>query len=125
MTAARHTFTWEPGAAFYYNLALYDASHALIDTTGWRAEFSIRKEPEDAAALYYASSALLLLFVGRFEAGTASERNVRITIPGAVTAGVAGFGRGVYSLDMTDFPGGGIVTRVLEGHIVESPRVIR
>lgn len=112
-----------PGETFTAVYALYDETGALIDTAGYAVRMQVRATVDDPTPLLDLSTANGTIAVGRLNAGSASESNLRIVVPPSSTAALPDFGRGVFDVVSTD--NAGVVTPEIYGLAIYWPAVTR
>jgi hypothetical protein len=124
MTAARYDFTIEQGATFTEELRWLDDDGAVIDTSGYTARLQARDTVDSDTTLIDLTDANGGIVVGIVGTG-ADQYNIKLTMTSTATAALTwptGKVKIPYDLEMS---GGGIVTRVLKGHITLDREITR
>lgn len=122
-TTFRDDLDFPAGTTWKGTYAWVDEAGTLVDTAGYTALMQIRAAIDDAAPALELSTANGYITVGRVNTGTANQYNVKWSVPASITAAVADFGKGVWSLEITD--GIGEVRRLVGGFIWYSAEATR
>jgi hypothetical protein len=124
MAAGIYDFVIEQGATFTRDIAWADASGTLIDTSGYTARLQARETVDSSTTIIDLTDANGGIVLGIQGSGS-DQYNVKLTMTSTATAALTwptGKTKIPYDLELS---GGGIVTRVLKGHIMLDKEVSR
>lgn len=121
MPAGLFNFTVEQGATFSREITWRDETNAIVDTTGYTARMHVRDEKNSTTTLLE-----LTTTNGRITlASGAVSPNITLTVTDEDTALLDWDPRKRVPYDLELESSGGVVTRLLEGHVQLSKEVTR
>lgn len=116
----RQDITFKQGADWEETWAWVDEAGTLVNTSGYVVVIDIRDEP-GSTLLLQASTTNGLVTVGKVNEGTDNEYNIKVNVPGATTAAVEDFGKGVWDMKITDLTGR--IRYLVDGYVRYRPQV--
>jgi len=116
MTAGAYNFTIEQGTTFVRHFVYKDSNGAVVNLTGYTARLQVRSYKESSVVLIEATTANGKLVI------TPTEGKITMTLTATELNSVT-FDNAVYDLEIESNTG--VVTRLLEGCVVNSLQVTR